>query len=184
MKFFFISIFLILTTLFLSSYSKEEKGIINNFLKEELEDFELSKEKHNISSLKFKDEQEKEISFSDFKGKILLVNFWATWCAPCIKEMPSLDRLKSKVDGNFDVVAISVDRDGEKKVIDFFNENKITNLEKFFDIKNSLAKEMNLIGIPTSFFVNKKGDLIGHYQGDMEWDNDNIIKFVNYLMGL
>jgi len=184
MKFFFISIFLILTILFLSSYSKEEKGIINNFLKEELEDFELSKEKHNISSLKFKDEQEKEISFSDFKGKILLVNFWATWCAPCIKEMPSLDRLKSKVDGNFDVVAISIDRDGGKKVIDFFNENKITNLEKFFDIKNSLAKEMNLIGIPTSFFVNKKGDLIGHYQGDMEWDNDNIIKFVNYLMGL
>ena len=184
MKFFFISIFLILTILFLSSYSKEEKGIINNFLKEELEDFELSKEKHNISSLKFKDEQEKEISFSDFKGKILLVNFWATWCAPCIKEMPSLDRLKSKVDGNFDVVAISIDRDGKKKVIDFFNENKITNLEKFFDIKNSLAKEMNLIGIPTSFFVNKKGDLIGHYQGDMEWDNDNIIKFVNYLMGL
>ena len=184
MKFFFISIFLILTTLFLSSYSKEEKGIINNFLKEELEDFELSKEKHNISSLKFKDEQEKEISFSDFKGKILLVNFWATWCAPCIKEMPSLDRLKSKVDGDFDVIAISVDRDGVEKVTDFFNENKISNLEKFFDIKNSLAKEMNLIGIPTSFFVNKKGDLIGHYQGDMEWDNDNIIKFVNYLMGL
>jgi len=149
MKFFFIFIFLILTTLFLSSYSKEEKGIINSFLKEELEDFELSKEKQNISDLKFKDDEGKEISFSDFQDKVLLVNFWATWCAPCIKEMPSLDRLKKKINKNFDVIAVSVDRDGVKKVKDFFNENKITNLGKYFDIKNSLAKEMNLIGLPT-----------------------------------
>ena len=182
MKFFFISIFLILTTISSSSYSKEEKGIINSFLKEELEDFELSKEKQNISDLKFKDDEGKEISFSDFQDKILLVNFWATWCAPCIKEMPSLDRLKKKINKNFDVIAVSVDRDGVKKVKDFFNENKITNLEKYFDTKNSLAKEMNLIGLPTSFFINKKGDLIGYFQGDMEWDNDTVIEFINYLI--
>ena len=125
MKFFFISIFLILTTISFSSYSKEEKGIINSFLKEELEDFELSKEKQNVSDLKFKDNEGKEISFSDFQDKVLLVNFWASWCAPCIKEMPSLDRLKSKIKGNFDVVAISVDRDGVSKVTDFFNNHKI-----------------------------------------------------------
>ena len=182
MKFFFISIFLILTTISFSSYSKEEKGIINSFLKEELEDFELSKEKQNISDLKFKDDEGKEISFSDFQDKVLLVNFWATWCAPCIKEMPSLDRLKEKINKNFDVIAISVDRDGVKKVKDFFNENKITNLEEYFDTKNSLAKEMNLIGLPTSFFINKKGDLIGYFQGDMEWDNDTVVEFINYLI--
>ena len=182
MKFFFISIFLILTTISSSSYSKEEKGIINSFLKEELEYFELSKEKQNISDLKFKDDEGKEISFSDFQDKVLLVNFWATWCAPCIKEMPSLDRLKKKINKNFDVIAISVDRDGVKKVKDFFNENKITNLGKYFDINNSLAKEMNLIGLPTSFFINKKGDLIGYFQGDMEWDNNTVIAFINYLI--
>ena len=182
MKFFFISIFLILTTISSSSYSKEEKGIINSFLKEELEDFELSKEKQNISDLKFKDDEGREISFSDFQDKVLLVNFWATWCAPCIKEMPSLDRLKRKINKNFDVIAVSVDRDGVKKVKDFFNENKITNLGKYFDTKNSLAKEMNLIGLPTSFFINKKGDLIGYFQGDMEWDNNTVIEFINYLI--
>ena len=112
----------------------------------------------------------------------ILVNFWATWCAPCIKEIPSLDRLKSKFEKNFDVIAISLDRDGKKKVTDFFNENKIINLEKFFDIDNSLAKEINLIGLPTSFFINKKGDLIGYYEGDMEWDNDTVIEFINYLI--
>ena len=182
MKFFFISIFLILTTISSSSYSKDEKSIINSFLKEELEDFELSKEKQNISDLKFKDDEGKEISFSDFQDKVLLVNFWATWCAPCIKEMPSLDRLKKKINKNFDVIAVSVDRDGVKKVKDFFNENKITNLEEYFDTKNSLAKEMNLIGLPTSFFINKKGDLIGYFQGDLEWDNNTVIEFINYLI--
>ena len=182
MKFFFISIFLILTTISSSSYSKEEKGIINSFLKEELEDFELSKEKQNISDLKFKDDEGREILFSDFQNKVLLVNFWATWCAPCIKEMPSLYRLKKKINKNFDVIAVSVDRDGVKKVKDFFNENKITNLGKYFDTKNSLAKEMNLIGLPTSFFINKKGDLIGYFQGDMEWDNNTVIEFINYLI--
>ena len=179
---FFIFILIILTSLSFKSYNNKDNDLISEFLKNELEDFELSKEKKNISNLIFKDHKEKEISFSDFKGKILLVNFWATWCAPCIKEMPSLDRLKSKINGDFDVIAISVDRDGVEKVTDFFDENKISNLEKFFDIKNSLAKEMNLYGVPTSFFVNKEGDLIGYYQGDMEWDNDTVINFINYLI--
>jgi len=179
---FFIFILIILTSLSFKSYNNKDNDLISEFLKNELEDFELSKEKKNISNLIFKDHKEKEISFSDFKGKILLVNFWATWCAPCIKEMPSLDRLESKINGDFDVIAISVDRDGVEKVTDFFDENKISNLEKFFDIKNSLAKEMNLYGVPTSFFVNKEGDLIGYYQGDMEWDNDTVINFINYLI--
>ena len=179
---FFIFILIILTSLSFKSYNNKDNDLISEFLKNELVDFELSKEKKNISNLTFKDHKEKEISFSDFKGKILLVNFWATWCAPCIKEMPSLDRLESKINGNFDVIAISVDRDGVEKVTDFFDENKISNLEKFFDIKNSLAKEMNLYGVPTSFFVNKEGDLIGYYQGDMEWDNDTVINFINYLI--
>ena len=56
------------------------------------------------------------------------------------------------------------------------------NLKKYFDIKNSLSKEMNLIGLPTSFFINKKGDLIGYFQGDMEWDNDTVVEFINYLI--
>jgi len=179
---YFIFILITLVSLSFISYSKNDEHLINEFLKNELEDFELSKEKKNISTLTFKNQNEDKIKFSDFKGKILLVNFWATWCVPCIKEMPSLDRLKSKIDKNFDVIAISVDRDGIDKVTNFFNENKINNLAKFFDIKNSLAKELDLFGVPTSFFVDKKGNLIGYYQGDMEWDNDTVIKFINYLI--
>ena len=179
---FFLFILIILTSLSFKSYTNNDKVLINEFLKNELKDFELSKDVKNISNLIFKNHKDKEIKFSEFKGKVLLVNFWATWCVPCIKEMPSLDRLKSKFDKDFDIIAISVDRDGVEKVTSFFNENKINNLEKFFDIKNSLAKEMDLFGVPTSFFVNKKGNVIGYYQGDMEWDNMTVIKFIDYLI--
>ena len=179
---FFLFILIILTSLSFKSYTNNDKVLINEFLKNELKDFELSKDVKNISNLIFKNKKDKEIKFSEFKGKVLLVNFWATWCVPCIKEMPSLDRLKSKFDKDFDIIAISVDRDGVEKVTSFFNENKINNLEKFFDIKNSLAKEMDLFGVPTSFFVNKKGNVIGYYQGDMEWDNMTVIKFIDYLI--
>ena len=179
---YFIFILVILLSLSSISYSKKEKNLINQFLNNELEDFELIKEEKNISNLTFKDHKDNNITFSDFNGKILLVNFWATWCVPCIKEMPSLDRLKEKFNKNFDVIAISVDRDGLEKVNEFFEEKKINNLNKFFDIKNSLAKEMDLFGVPTSFFVDKKGNLIGYYQGDMEWDNNTVVNFINYLI--
>ena len=135
-----------------------------------------------ISAIIFEDFSSNKINLKDYQGKLVIINFWATWCAPCKKEMPSLDRLKTKFDKDFDIIAISVDRDGVEKVTSFFNENKINNLEKFFDIKNSLAKEMDLFGVPTSFFVNKKGNVIGYYQGDMEWDNMTVIKFIDYLI--
>ena len=61
-------------------------------------------------------------------------------------------------------------------------ERNSINLKKYFDIKNSLAKEMDLYGLPTSFFIDKSGNVLGQYQGDMEWDNDNVINFINYLI--
>ena len=178
----FLYILIILTSLSFKSYANNEELLMDKFLEKELEDFEISKENKNISNLTFEDYTGKKIKFANFKGKILLINFWATWCAPCIKEMPSLDRLKLKINDDFDVIAISVDRDGVKKVTDFYKKNKINNLKKYFDVKNFLAKEMDLFGVPTSFFIDKSGNLIGYFQGDMEWDNETVVKFVNFLI--
>ena len=178
----FLYILIILTSLSFKSYANNEELLMDKFLEKELEDFEISKENKNISNLTFEDHTGKKIKFANFKGKILLINFWATWCAPCIKEMPSLDRLQLKLNKNFKVLAISEDRNGIKKVKDFFAENNINNLEQYFDVKGKLAKELELIGMPTTLVVDKKGYVIGRYQGDMEWDDTEVIKFINYFI--
>jgi len=95
--------------------------------------------------------------------------------------MPSLDRLQSKFNKNFKVLPISIDRDGIEKVKNFYIKRKIKNLDQFFDFKNTLAQELELFGLPTSFFVDKKGMIIAKYNGNMEWDQKNVVELINYL---
>ena len=163
------------------SYENAIDNELKKFMVGQLQILELAKDKKNISNLVFKNSLGEDKSFSEFKGNILLVNFWATWCAPCIKEMPSLDRLQSKFNKNFKVLPISIDRDGIEKVKNFYVETKIKNLDQLFDFKNILAQELELFGLPTSFFVNKDGIIIAKYEGDIDWDNDTVIKFIKYL---
>ena len=178
------NIILIIFIIILFSFKSYENAIDNElkkFMVGQLQILELAKDKKNISNLVFKNSLGEDKSFSEFKGNILLVNFWATWCAPCIKEMPSLDRLQSKFNKNFKVLPISIDRDGIEKVKNFYIKRKIKNLDQFFDFKNTLAQELELFGLPTSFFVNKDGIIIAKYEGDIDWDNDTVIKFIKYL---
>ena len=176
----FLIIFII-TLLSFKSYKDSENGEIKNYVIGELEDLEFVSDKKNVSNLSFKNNLDENIKFSKFKGNILLINFWATWCAPCIEEMPSLDRLQSKFNKGFKVLAISIDRDGVENVKNFYIETKIKKLDQFFDFKNSVAQELELFGLPTSFFVDKKGNIIAKYQGPAEWDTIEVIKFINYL---
>ena len=163
------------------SYKDFKNHEIKNFIVGELENLELLKEKRNISNLTFKNNLNKKVKFSEFKGNVLLINFWATWCAPCVKEMPSLDRLQLKVKNNFKVIPLSVDRDAIKEVENFYIEKKIKNLGQFFDFKNTLAKELDLFGLPTSFFVDTEGFVFAKFQGDMNWDNNDVVKLIKYL---
>ena len=176
-----ILIIFVITLLSFKSYNDSQNDEIKNFIVGELKDLELIEDKKNISNLFFKNNLNQNIKFSKFNGNILLINFWATWCPPCIKEMPSLDRLQSKFDKGFKVLPISLDRDGIEEVKNFYIETKIKNLNQFFDFKNTLAKELKLFGLPTSFFVNKDGIIIAKYEGDIDWDNDTVIKFIKYL---
>ena len=176
-----ILIIFIITLFSFKSYGNAEDNELKKFMVGQLQILELVKDKKNISSLVFKNSLGEDKSFSEFKGNILLVNFWATWCPPCIKEMPSLDRLQSKFNKDFKVLPISLDRDGIEKVENFYIKKKIKNLDQFFDFKNALAKELELFGLPTSFIVDKKGMLIAKYNGDMEWDHKNVVKLINYL---
>ena len=121
-------------------------------------------------SLTFVDRTGKKRALSEWKGKVVLLNVWATWCAPCRKEMPALDQLKSDLGGPaFDVLAISTDRGGPDKAAAFFDENKVTKLEVLNDNKAAFAQALRVIGMPTTLLIDKEGREIGRLIGPAEW---------------
>lgn len=131
----------------------------------------------------FHDEHGNEISFSDFKGKVILVNFWATWCAPCIKEMPDLNELQKSIGGeNFEVVLISENLDGIESSLQFLKDNKITNLNTFIDVNRNVARTLKANALPTSFIINADGFEVGKLIGPAEWNSGDAKALINYII--
>ena len=127
----------------------------------------------------FKDSNDYDVNLDDFRGKLLILNFWATWCAPCREEMPSLDDLQSN--SNFDnlkVFLINIGQENLSKSDAFFKELDIQNLEIYFDAPITLAKKFSLRGVPTTILFNKKGEEFGRIIGSIDFNN---LEFINWL---
>ncbi len=121
--------------------------------------------------VKFTNSDGEKVTLADFQGRVLLVNFWATWCAPCVKEMPSLDRLQAKFgSADFQVVAVNEDRGGAKIAGPFLQKIGVFNLALFVDDKMKLMRSLKVRGLPTSFLVNREGRIVGKLAGFFEWD--------------
>lgn len=127
----------------------------------------------------FKDSNDYDVNLDDFKGKLLILNFWATWCAPCREEMPSLDDLQSN--SNFDnlkIFPINIGQENFTKSDSFFKELGIQHLEIYFDAPITLAKKFSLRGVPTTILFNKKGEEFGRIMGSIDFNN---LEFINWL---
>ena len=125
----------------------------------------------------------KELTVEGLKGSGLIINFWATWCAPCVKEMPSLDRLAGKLDKNkIKVLPLSVDRKALKKVPAFYTETGIKNLGIYFDKKGVLSKLMGVKGLPTTVLIKADGSVLGSVSGMLEWDNPNVSDYLSRVL--
>ena len=132
-----------------------------------------------ISSLIFEDFSGNEINLKDYHGKLVIINFWATWCAPCKKEMPSLDRLYQ--DSNFknlQIFSVNMEQPNRLKTKNFFINLNIQNLEIFFDHKLNFLKEFKLRGVPTTVLINKEGQEFARIIGEINFQN---IKFLKWL---
>ena len=117
----------------------------------------------------------------DFRGRLVLVNLWATWCAPCLVEMPALDRLQEKLGGDeFEVVAISLDKDANK-AREWLDTNGIRHLSFYNDQTMKLHEDFGAAGLPTSYLIDPKGRLIGYLEGDAAWDADDAEALINFL---
>lgn len=120
----------------------------------------------------FLDEHGAEVSLADFRGKIVLMNFWATWCAPCRHEMPSLDALQAELGGDdFEVLAIATGRNPLPAVRKFFKTANVTNIAIHRDPKQILAKQMGVLGLPVSLIINQEGREIARLTGDANWNS-------------
>jgi len=113
-------------------------------------------------------------TLADFKGKYVLVNFWATWCAPCRKEMPGLNALQAEFGGDaFEVVTIATGRNSPTGIRKFFDEAGVDQLPTFVDPKQKLARQMAVLALPITVLLNPEGQEIARLQGDAEWDSES-----------
>ena len=126
----------------------------------------------------------KEISWDAFEGNYLLVNFWATWCAPCVVELPSLDKLRQRFDGKgLSVIAVSLDQTRDQDDIRKFLENRgIGDFAAYWDEFSQIQGRIRLRGIPTSFVLNPKGQILYVFEGDATWNAPDAITFFETLL--
>jgi len=133
-----------------------------------------------ISSLIFEDFLGNEINLKDYHGKLVIINFWATWCAPCKKEMPSLDSLyKDDKFNNLQILAVNMEQPNLSKTKKFFSELNIQNLEIFFDSNLNFVKEFKLRGVPTTILINKKGEEFARIIGEVNFQDKKFLKWLS-----
>ena len=167
MKLLIIFICLIISNL---SYASEKPDIKN---------LVLIKTPKIYEDVIFKDINQKNVDLDDFKGKLILLNFWATWCAPCKEEMPSLDDLQLNSNlSNLKIFPINIGQEDRSKSEFFFKELNIQNLEIYIDASITLAKKFALRGVPTTILINKDGKEFARIMGSIDF-NDK--EFVNWL---
>ncbi|MDA9604539.1 TlpA family protein disulfide reductase [Candidatus Pelagibacter sp.] len=166
----FLIIFIYLITITSLGYSIEKPNIQN---------LVLTKKPKTYANVVFKDENQKDVNLANYKGKLIVLNFWATWCAPCKEEMPSLDKLQlEKRLNNIKVFPINIGQENISKSKKFFDELDIQNLDIYFDSTITLAKKFTLRGVPTTIFFNKEGNEFARIIGSIDFSDE---EFINWL---
>jgi thiol-disulfide isomerase/thioredoxin len=145
----------------------------------EIKNIVIHKDPKTHDNVIFLDKKDQKINIKKFKGNLILLNFWATWCEPCKEEMPSLDKLQSNPNfDNLKIFAINIGKENRKNVKKFFLNLNIKNFEPYYDPPTTLAKTFSLRGIPTSVLFDKNGKEFARIIGSIKFDNP---KFINWL---
>ena len=168
MKFLIIFIYLITTCY---SYAIEKPNIKNLI---------INKNPKTYDEVVFKGKNQEDVNLIDYKGKLLILNFWATWCAPCREEMPSLDLLQSdfRLD-NLKIFPINIGQEDLLKSSIFFKELKIKNLDIYYDPTVTLAKKFLIRGIPTTILLDKEGKEFARIIGSIDFANKECINWLS-----
>ena len=163
LKFILIFIYLISSS---SSYAIQQPNLKNLI---------VHKDPKKLEKINFININNETIDLKKFENSLVIINFWATWCAPCIEEMPSLNRLQANKDfNNLKIIPINVGRDNIEKSKSFYKKLKINNLEIYFDKNVELANKFLLRGLPTTVFINKEGEEFARIIGFVNFDDKRL----------
>ena len=157
--------------------------LVSNVLADEVPNIKnivVNKELKTYDNIEFLDSKEKVIRLSDYKGNLVMLNFWATWCAPCKEEMPSLDALKVNPNlNNLEIFPINIGKDNLKKSNIFFEDLNIKNLSIYFDNPVTLAKDLALRGVPTTILINKEGKEFARIIGSIDFNEEEFLDWIS-----
>ena len=156
--------------------------LVSNVVAEELPNIKnivIHKVPKTHDNVIFLDKKDQKININEYRGKLLILNFWATWCEPCKAEMPSLDNLQVNPElDKIKIFTINIGKENLNKVNKFFKDFNIKNFEPYFDPPTTLAKKFSLRGIPTSILINKDGHEFARIIGSINFDDENFINWI------
>lgn len=136
-----------------------------------------------MPEVQFVDGEGKPHTLADFKGKVVLLNLWATWCAPCRQEMPTLDRLQAQLGGaDFQVLALSIDQGGVQLVRDFYREVGIQHLGIYIDESASAISSLGAFGLPATLLLDRQGRELGRKLGEATWDSPEVVAYLKEVI--
>lgn len=148
-----------------------------------MENFDLAETPRPAPDGTFVDGQGRQVALSEFRGKLVLLNFWATWCGPCVRELPDLDRLQAALGGpGFQVLAVSSDRKGPEVVRPFLDKLGIRELAAYNDRKAALQRAFKVFGLPTTVLLDAEGRELGRLVGPAEWNSDEARRLIGHFM--
>lgn len=141
--------------------------------------FKILGEPRLLENIRFVNGDWKAVTLADFRGKVILLNVWATWCAPCRAEMPTLDKLQAMLGGpDFEVVALSIDDGGVPVVKAFYEELGLKSLRIYVDPTINATVRLKILGVPTTLLINRDGKEIGRYAGPAEWHGPDMVDLI------
>lgn len=136
-----------------------------------------------LPEIRFETADEETLTLADFRGRVVLLNVWATWCGPCRKEMPTLDRLQARLGGpDFTVVPLSIDRQGVPAVKRFYQEIGIAHLGLYVDSSNRAGAALGLTGLPTTMLIDREGNEVARLVGPAEWDGPDMVALIEQYL--
>lgn len=150
--------------------------------------FQVARVPERLSDLAFRGQEDEPLTLATFEGKVTLLNLWATWCAPCRREMPALDRLQAALGGaEFAVVPVSIDTGGRERPLEFLQSIGVRNLPLYTDPSTDIFQALKTrglaLGLPVTVLLDRKGCLLGNMNGPAEWDSEEGRRLIEAAIG-